>query len=405
MAHLLELFGGEGLLRPAMHYRWDFDDTNVEFLSKDFSAALAVGADDATRDAVFAFASERMRGATAAFGVTEELVPEIERSYEEFLDLFDAHLAGSPYLLGGRPTIADYGFFGPLYAHLARDPYPSVLMKQRAQRVWRWVERMHAPVLDASEYGDCSEDLFAGDAVPDTLRALLSYIGDEYLDEAMAQVAAVDGWLAEHPEVADGEVVLGKPKRRLSGTTTFAWRGQDMTVAVVPYRMFLIKRVQDAHRAGSRGASRRPSGTCSPRPGSTRCSTSGPGAGWSGPTTARCGARPRNRCSPPDGRHRRCIARGKRRRRPAGGPGSLEPTDELVGLDGRPGDGTTARQIGDPSRVGRHPGVDGAVESEPHETVQADVHRHDGGLGEGRSRSDQPRTVTDPVPQTRPARR
>ena len=251
VAHLLELFGGEGLLRPAMHYRWDFDDTNVAFLAKDFSAALAVGADDATRDAVFAFASDRMRGATAAFGVTEELVPDIERSYEEFLDLFDAHLAGSPYLLGGRPTIADFGFLGPMYAHLARDPYPSGLMKRRAQRVWRWVERMNAPVLDASEYGDCSQDLFADDSIPDTLRAMLTYIGEEYLDEAVAQVAAVDAWLAEHPEVADGDVVLGKPKRRLSGTTTFPWRGRAMTVAVVPYRMFLIKRVQDSYRAAS----------------------------------------------------------------------------------------------------------------------------------------------------------
>ena len=254
LAHLLELFGGEGLLRPAMHYRWDFDDTNVPFLSRDFSAALAVGADDETRAAVFAFASDRMRGATAAFGVTEELVPEIERSYEEFLALLDAHLAGSPYLLGGRPTIADYGFFGPLYAHLARDPYPSVLMKQRAQRVWRWVERMQAPVLDASEYGDVSEDLVDDDAVPDTLRALLAYIGEEYLEEAVAQVAAVDAWLAEHPETAEGDVVLGKPKRRFSGTTTFDWRGHEMTVAVVPYRLFLLKRVQDAHAAAPAGA-------------------------------------------------------------------------------------------------------------------------------------------------------
>jgi len=246
VAHLLELFGGEGLLRPAMHYRWDFDDTNVPFLSKDFSAALAVGADDDTRAAVFAFSSDRMRAATAAFGVTEELVPAIERSYEEFLALLDAHLAGSPFLLGGRPTIGDYGFMGPLYAHLARDPYPSVLMKQRAQRVWRWVERMNAPTQDAGEYGDCPEELFTGDAVPDTLRALLAYIGEEYLDEAVAQVAAVDAWLAEHPDAAEGEVVLGKPNRRFSGTTTFAWRGHPMTVAVVPYRLFLIKRLQDA---------------------------------------------------------------------------------------------------------------------------------------------------------------
>ena len=163
----------------------------------------------------------------------------------------DSHLAGSPYLLGGRPTIADFGFMGPMYAHLTRDPYPATLMKQRAQRVWRWVERMNAPVLDASEYGDCSEELFPGDSVPDTLRALLAYIGEEYLDEAVAQVTAVDAWLAEHPEVTDGEVVLGKPKRRLSGTTTFDWRGRPMAVAVVPYRMFLIKRLQDSYRAGS----------------------------------------------------------------------------------------------------------------------------------------------------------
>jgi hypothetical protein len=124
-------------------------------------------------------------------------------------------------------------------------------MKQRAQRVWRWVERMNAPVLDASEYGDCSQELFPDDAVPSTLRALLAYIGEEYLDEAVAQVAAVDAWLAGHPEVADGDVVLGKPKRRFSGTTTFAWRGQPMTVAVVPYRIFLIKRVQDAYHSAS----------------------------------------------------------------------------------------------------------------------------------------------------------
>jgi len=251
LAHLLELFGGEGLLRPAMHYRWDFDDVNVPFLAKDFSAALVVGADDATREAVFAFASDRMRSATTSFGVTEELVPAIERSYEEFLALFDAHLAGSPFLLGGRPTIADYGFFGPLYAHLARDPYPSVLMKQRAQRVWRWVERMQAPVQDASEYGDCGEELFADDAVPDTLAALLAYIGEEYLEEAVAQVAAVDAWLEEHPDVAEGEVVLGKPKRRISGTTTFTWRGHPMTVAVIPYRIFLLTRLQDAFAAAS----------------------------------------------------------------------------------------------------------------------------------------------------------
>ena len=124
-------------------------------------------------------------------------------------------------------------------------------MKQRAPRVWRWVERMNAPVLDASEYGDCSEELFPDDGIPDSLLRLLAYIGEEYLDEAVAQVASVDAWLVDHPEVVDHEVVLGKPKRRISGTTTFAWRGRPMTVAVAPYRIFLIKRIQDAFASAS----------------------------------------------------------------------------------------------------------------------------------------------------------
>ena len=278
-------------------------------------------------------------------------------------------------------------------------------MKQRAQRVWRWVERMNAPVLDASEYGDCSEELFAGDAVPDTLRALLAYIGDEYLDEAVAQVAAVDAWLAEHPEAVDGEVVLGKPKRRFSGTTTFSWRGRDMTVAVVPYRLFLVKRVQDAFGAATPGeqATIRP---CSPRPGSTRCSTSGHDAGWSGPTTARCGAPPRSRCSPPDGRRRPLTPRWRCRRstRRCARYRSNRLTNSSVWSVDQATARPPARSATRPAWAA-HPGVDDTVEPETHETVEPHVQRHHRGLGEGRSRPDQPRPVVRADPPARPGPR
>ena len=83
--------------------------------------------------------------------------------------------------------------------------------------------------------------------MPDSLRALLAYIGEEYLDEAVAQVGRRRRLAGRAPRRrAEGEVVLGKPNRRFSGTTTFTWRGRPMTVVVVPYRIFLIKRLQDA---------------------------------------------------------------------------------------------------------------------------------------------------------------
>ena len=40
IAHLFELFGGEGMLRPAMHYRWNFDDENLAFLISEFALLM-----------------------------------------------------------------------------------------------------------------------------------------------------------------------------------------------------------------------------------------------------------------------------------------------------------------------------------------------------------------------------
>lgn len=43
VAHVFELFGGEGLLRPAMHYRWNFDEQNLSFLTSEFALLMPQG--------------------------------------------------------------------------------------------------------------------------------------------------------------------------------------------------------------------------------------------------------------------------------------------------------------------------------------------------------------------------
>jgi glutathione S-transferase len=109
VAQIFELFGGEGLLRPAMHHRWYFDESNRAFLARDFPAALApTGASEAAQAEVFGMAAQRMRSAMASFGVIPQTAAAVEASYTEFLALFDAHLADSPYLLGGRPCLGDF---------------------------------------------------------------------------------------------------------------------------------------------------------------------------------------------------------------------------------------------------------------------------------------------------------
>lgn len=251
VARTLEMFGGEGLMRPAMHYRWSFDEENLEFVRGEFIRGLAPGADPEVAEQVFAWASGAFRQATVDVGATAETIPEIERSYEEFLDLFSAHLETTPYLLGGRPTIADFGFIAPLHAHLSRDPYPSVLMKQRAPLVWRWVERMTSPAIDAGEYPGCVEELFPEDEIPATLKALLRYAGEDYLPEVKASVGFLDGWLEANGDVSEGDVIPYTLEDRWLGRVTFGWRGNELTVGVLPYRLLPLQRIQHAFGVAS----------------------------------------------------------------------------------------------------------------------------------------------------------
>lgn len=246
VGHVLELFGGEGLMRPAMHYRWNFDDTNLAFLKEDLPGFIAASGDDSAKAEFFDFASGLMRKATLALGVNPHLTPQIEESYSEFLGLFSAHLRTAPYLLGGLPSNGDFAFAGPLWAHLARDPYPAALMKQTAWPVYRWTERISSPVADTGEYLDYPEQFFPEDEVPQTLVALLTYIGAETMPELEAQVAFMDEHLANDPEIQEGSIVGGKPSRRTIGNVTFEWRGAEMTTSVLPYRLFLIQRLQAA---------------------------------------------------------------------------------------------------------------------------------------------------------------
>jgi glutathione S-transferase len=251
ISHVFELFGGEGLLRPAMHYRWNFDDQNLAFLNSEFALLVPGQAHD---EQAFLHNSGRMRKAAANFGVTADSIPVIEASFEEWLDLFSAHLADHPYLLGGHPTIGDYGLIAAMWAHLYRDPAPTTLIKQRAPRVGRWVERMTSAEPYLHEYPDHDGSLIDDASIPDTLLAMMRYVADEYLGEISAHVDVANEWLAENPHIEAGTNGLDNPAARGlkggrgltgNGAATFPWRGIELTTGVMPYRFWLMQRLHD----------------------------------------------------------------------------------------------------------------------------------------------------------------
>jgi len=251
ISHVFELFGGEGLLRPAMHYRWNFDDQNLAFLNSEFALLVPGGTHD---EKAFLHNSGRMRNAAVTFGVTPESIPAIEAAFEEWLDLFSAHLVHHPYLVGGRPTVGDYGLIAAMWAHLYRDPAPSMIIKQRAPRVGRWVERMTTCEPHLHEYDGHDGSLIDDNNVPETLVALMRFVAEEYLPEISAHVHVANEWLAENPQIEAGTNGLENPGARGlkggrgltgRGAATFEWRGQQLTTGVMPYRFWLMQRLHD----------------------------------------------------------------------------------------------------------------------------------------------------------------
>ncbi len=241
---LFDVIGTDGLLRPAMHYRWNFPEDNLDFVRYHFlhSQRNTPQREDKTEAMM-----NRMRHAATFFGVTEQTEEVVEALYVEYLDALNKHFEQYPYLLGWRPCVGDFGLLGPMYAHLGRDPYPARLMQQRATRVFRWVERMNRADQDVPEYFEAGSDFLADDEVPESLLTVLRVLAEDFVPETRGAAQQINAWLAESQPAA-GEPAVGRLAQGV-GVSEFTLRGQAVSAMAQPHRFYLLQRVQDAFSA------------------------------------------------------------------------------------------------------------------------------------------------------------
>ena len=230
VAALLELYGDEWLLIPAMHYRWHY---NRDWAVREFGAVIAP---DASQEEQFAIGEKRavpFARAAISLGAEPHMHAAIEKSYEALLGELDRHFALHPFLLGALPCLGDFALYGPLYAHLYRDPASGELMRRLAPAVVQWVERMR----DGS--GPRDGTFLSGDAIPETLWPILQRMMREQLPELLDTSVALSGWLLEHP----GEKIprgIGEHEFLLEGV-----RGRR-TIGV--YKLWMLQRALDVYR-------------------------------------------------------------------------------------------------------------------------------------------------------------
>lgn len=239
VSELLHLYADEWLVIPAMHYRWSY---NEDWAYAEFGALSAPNLSRPEQYEIGKKNGQRFKGALPVLGVHAETIPGIEASYEAFLTDFSRHLAAHPFLLGGRPCIADFAFIGPLYAHLLRDPKSGELMERLAPAVAEWTRNTHAGAVNVTEFpGD--------DSVPETLLPLLRRQMREQLPALEATSAMFADWAAE---AAPGSLLP-----RAFGPMTINIEGHLGPAAARSFPLYRLQAALDAFDAMDEAAKKR----------------------------------------------------------------------------------------------------------------------------------------------------
>jgi glutathione S-transferase len=145
---LTEEFGDEWGNKWMFHYRWARD---VDQISSAGRIARMRGP-KASEQEHAAFAGKvraRMVDRVWFVGSNEVTAPQIEAGFLDMLGLLDIHLAGRPYLFGGRPAFGDFGLWGQIY-QMWIDPTAGAIIGGGAPHVLDWVQRMLWPKAEGA---------------------------------------------------------------------------------------------------------------------------------------------------------------------------------------------------------------------------------------------------------------
>ena len=204
IAWLLAFFGSEMMLKIGMHYRWTYLEEDRPFAEATFGHFFSSHRDMELQRKDIAPIMAYFDGYLEHLGVREETIPAIEESYLALLDVLNAHFLQWPYLLGGRPSPADFGLMVLMYAHLSRDPHSSHIMQLHAPQVYRWTERMNEAGIIDGEFSDLPPEYPPNDALPDTLLPVLRYFFEDNGPEIRGMVDTFNSWCDAQTNLESG---------------------------------------------------------------------------------------------------------------------------------------------------------------------------------------------------------
>lgn len=241
-AELIEAWGDEWWIPIAMHTRWTYGE-NYALFEREAGDALAPWAPRFVKDYLVSRVARLLRGYAPQVGIIPSQYAMMEAWSLTMLDLLDRHLAAVPYVLGGHPTLADFGLVSTMYGHLGRDPWPKRVWIDPRPHLRGWIDRMAELDHDAvrARYGAPTPDA-PDDALPPTLEPVLRTICREFLPMVQAILDETQRAITARPDRT-------RPLPRSLGTVGFPMGGHTFTRRAMPFTLWKMQGVLDAFRA------------------------------------------------------------------------------------------------------------------------------------------------------------
>lgn len=142
IAFLIEDYADEWLWRPAMHYRWTYRPDRQLAAETLYNEQIRGNLPIPRIVGMNMLKIRQLGGFVRSDGVDRKSREHADQTYLTALKKLEAIFASRPFLLGERPTIADFGMMGPMFRHFGQDPTPAEIMRERAPLVYEWVARI-----------------------------------------------------------------------------------------------------------------------------------------------------------------------------------------------------------------------------------------------------------------------
>lgn len=198
--YLIEDYADEWLTKAMFHYRWHYDaDIDMAGTVLPHWSNIQASSDDLLKRKTYV--AERQISRLYVVGSNDTTAPVIEASYRRFLGIMDRLIEAQKFVLGSRPSSADFGIYAQLTQLAKFDPTPAAECLKIAPRVYAWTDL----VDDLSGQPAPEDGWMSEDKVPAVLGDLLQEIGRTYAPALLANAEALKAGREQMETTIDGE--------------------------------------------------------------------------------------------------------------------------------------------------------------------------------------------------------